>query len=450
MPPLLTLPFERLGEAVSVAKQRRLPPSLLWAMEDRFAASLTDVRIVLGAQAASLCLAIGARACAIGDAIYFGDGAWNPESEDGVKLVAHELAHVLQQRGAPSHCATDIRIGDPADPLEAEAERMVEAVLAGRRAPRATPDASGALRRALGFDPKTVRITVDTQGSAPGVSVTTTPHPLCFMHLTRGAQEFLAPHRGVTARSASAINITGQIEGFHDNVNDFPFEFSGWRFRMRQITCINEMNALYVGAGPSDGGHQYDMTMPPLAPTFAMNRYTSDAVQSSLPFMNKTEEMSFVLPGGKLHISNDMDDHPKWGLPLARLNHSANRNDLLFEAERDQEFVSALIAISPQQTVTTLAHVAWRVNWKIRCKFVGHTCLPTLVDKAFTVDPWQVGQPADTEQATLLSDLSGDYAHTANGWTQAAMQGLDNSDAGVTFLSSRPAGVPADFWRPQP
>ena len=79
MPPSMTLPFERLDVALSVNKQRRLPPSLLWAMEDRFAAPLSDVRIVLGAQAASLCLAIGARACAIGNAIYFSDGAWSPE-----------------------------------------------------------------------------------------------------------------------------------------------------------------------------------------------------------------------------------------------------------------------------------------------------------------------------------------------------------------------------------
>jgi hypothetical protein len=29
--------------------------------------------------------------------------------------------------------------------------------------------------------------------SARSVSVTTTPHLRCYMHLTRGAQEFLAP-----------------------------------------------------------------------------------------------------------------------------------------------------------------------------------------------------------------------------------------------------------------
>ncbi len=453
MPPSMTLPFERLDVALSVNKQRRLPPSLLWAMEDRFSAPLSDVRIVLGAQAASLCLAIGARACVIGNAIYFSDGAWDPQSDAGVKLIAHELAHILQQHGALSHYTRDVRLGDPVDPLEAEAERMAEAVLAGRRASRPTPDASGLLRRALRFDTKTATITVDVKGSAPDVSVSTTPSPLCYMHLTRGAQEFLVPHHGVTAKSASAINIKGQIVGSHTDPHDSPSDLSGWRFRMRQITAINELNALYVGRGPSNGGLQYDMTMPPLAPAFALGHFTSDAVRSSLPFMNNTQETVMTLTlapfGGAVLISNDMDDHPKWGLTLAKHNNDANRDDLLFEAERNQDFVSAFVAISPQNKATTLAYVSWRASWKIRCKFVGITCQPTLVDKTFKVDPWQLGQPADTEQAALLTDLSGDYAHTANGWTSAAVQALDNSDAGVSFLSSRPTGVPTDFWRPR-
>lgn len=450
MPPSMTLPFERLDVALSVNKQRRLPPSLLWAMEDRFAAPLSDVRIVVGAQAASLCLVIGARACAIGNAIYFSDGAWSPELENGVDLIAHELAHVLQQRGALSDHARDVRLGDPADPLEAEAERMAGAVLAGRPAPRATPDASGTLRRALRFDPKTATITVDVNGSAPGVSVRTTPSPLCYMHLTRGAQEFLVPHQGVTAKSASAINIKGQILGSHTDPHNSPSDLSGWRFRMRQITAINEGNALYVGPGPSDGGLQYDVTMPPLAPAFTLGHFTSDAVRSSLPFMNDTREtVTPAPPTGLLVIANDMDDHPNWGLPLAKHNNNANRDDLLFEAERDQDFVSAFVAISPQNRATTLAYVCWRASWKIRCKFVGITCQPTLVDKTFKVDQWQLGQPADTEQAALLTDLSGDYAHTANGWTCAAMQALDHSGTGMSFLSSRPTGVPTDFWRPR-
>jgi hypothetical protein len=271
------------------------------------------------------------------------------------------------------------------------------------------------------------------------------------MHLTRGAQEFLVPHQGVTARSASAINIKGQIVGSHTDPHDSPLDLSGWRFRMRQITIIDEFNALYVGPRPSDGGLQYDLTQPPLAPAFALGHFTSDAVQSSLPYMNNTQETLTMLTlaqfGGAVLISNDMDDHPNWGLPLARQNNKANNYDLLFEAERNQSFVSAFVAISPQNQATTLAHVSWQVSWKIRCKFVGITCQPSLVGKTFKVDPWQLGPPADQEQAALLTDLSGDYAHTANGWARAAMKALDDSDAGITFLSSRPSGVPTDFWR---
>jgi hypothetical protein len=40
----------------------------------------------------------GADAVTVGDAIDFGDTAYQPESGWGRELIAHELAHVVQQR----------------------------------------------------------------------------------------------------------------------------------------------------------------------------------------------------------------------------------------------------------------------------------------------------------------------------------------------------------------
>ena len=44
--------------------------------------------------------AVGAKAFAVGRSVYFGAGAYEPGSTRGRELLAHEVAHTVQQRGA--------------------------------------------------------------------------------------------------------------------------------------------------------------------------------------------------------------------------------------------------------------------------------------------------------------------------------------------------------------
>jgi hypothetical protein len=44
---------------------------------------------------------VSARAFATGTDVYVANGEYSPGSADGDRLIAHELAHVVQQRGAP-------------------------------------------------------------------------------------------------------------------------------------------------------------------------------------------------------------------------------------------------------------------------------------------------------------------------------------------------------------
>jgi hypothetical protein len=309
----------------------------------------------------------------------------------------------------------------------------------------------------LTFDPKTATIDVDKTHSAPAVTVSTfrtasTSQKLCWMHLTRGANHFISPPPGVThvtAAMASAINLEGRVDGFYDNVEkDVPGDLQRWRFRMRQITQINEMSAVYAGLQSTEGALKFDYALPPLTPPTAALSYVSDAVKSAIPFMNASTEIVLPRVGGKTRISNDMDDHPKWGASLGKLNNNKNALNLLFEAVRDQEFVSAFVGIDPQNKATILAHVCWRAYWKIRCKWVGLDCRPQLISSKFEVDKAEQGPPDDSDQAALLTDLTSDYSKTANGLAEVSGPAEHNHDVGVEFMPGWPRSVPADFYQP--
>ncbi|NCC37022.1 MAG: DUF4157 domain-containing protein, partial [Chloroflexia bacterium] len=70
--------------------------------EARFGHDFSGVRIHSGPQATAKAAAIQARAFTTGNNIVFGAGAYAPGTQAGQTLLAHELAHVVQQRRGTS------------------------------------------------------------------------------------------------------------------------------------------------------------------------------------------------------------------------------------------------------------------------------------------------------------------------------------------------------------
>jgi hypothetical protein len=66
--------------------------------EPRLGRPLAGVRLHADAEAAELSAGMDARAFTTGDDVFFGVGEYRPDSASGRHLLAHELAHVLQQR----------------------------------------------------------------------------------------------------------------------------------------------------------------------------------------------------------------------------------------------------------------------------------------------------------------------------------------------------------------
>lgn len=71
--------------------------------EPRLGHELSNVRIHTGGQAAESARALNAQAYTLGNDIVFGSGKYNPASESGKHLLAHELAHVTQQGRVGHH-----------------------------------------------------------------------------------------------------------------------------------------------------------------------------------------------------------------------------------------------------------------------------------------------------------------------------------------------------------
>jgi hypothetical protein len=85
-------------------------------MEARFGEAFDGVRVHTDVEAARLAAAAGARAYTVGQDIVFGLRQYSPGTPAGLRLLAHELAHVLQQRTAGGP--------DPGTAQEREAERV--------------------------------------------------------------------------------------------------------------------------------------------------------------------------------------------------------------------------------------------------------------------------------------------------------------------------------------
>lgn len=68
-------------------------------MEPRFGRDLSHVRVHVDPAAADSARALSAQAYTVGSDVVFGAGRFAPASRDGRRLLAHELAHAVQQGG---------------------------------------------------------------------------------------------------------------------------------------------------------------------------------------------------------------------------------------------------------------------------------------------------------------------------------------------------------------
>lgn len=76
-----------------------LPNDIRVEMEAQFKVDFSQVRIHTDLEAVDMCQSIQAHAFTHGFDIYFNEGQYNPDTDTGKNLLAHELTHVVQQKG---------------------------------------------------------------------------------------------------------------------------------------------------------------------------------------------------------------------------------------------------------------------------------------------------------------------------------------------------------------
>jgi hypothetical protein len=137
-----------------------LDPASRAYFEPRFGHDFSCVRVHTGAAAAHSARDVNAHAYTVGTNIVFGSGQFAPQTREGRKLIAHELAHVLQQSGTGR-----IR--------SAEAVRLQRQPAGQERicVPGLAPDDPACAGVGAG------KQTAPTEGTAISVSALTTPPP---------------------------------------------------------------------------------------------------------------------------------------------------------------------------------------------------------------------------------------------------------------------------------
>jgi hypothetical protein len=94
----------------------------------RFGHDFSGVRVHTDSDAADAARSVNARAFTVGHDVVFGAGQYRPETQDGRRLLAHELTHVVQQSGGASgmlhRAAAPAEAVPPALDLEAVLQRF--------------------------------------------------------------------------------------------------------------------------------------------------------------------------------------------------------------------------------------------------------------------------------------------------------------------------------------
>ena len=122
-----------------------LPTPVRDRFEQSLGADLSSVRVHTGGASATAAAAVGAQAYAVGDDIHFGAGKYQPDDPFGLHLLAHEVAHTVQQRGGTPERQHKLAVSGPTDRAEVEADRAADAMVSGQ--PFALAGAAPALHR---------------------------------------------------------------------------------------------------------------------------------------------------------------------------------------------------------------------------------------------------------------------------------------------------------------
>lgn len=118
-------------ERASGSSGSALPGELRERFETSLGADLSGVRVHTGPESEGAAAAVSARAYTVGNDIHFGAGQYDPSSSEGLFLIAHEVAHTVQQAGSTPTRQNKLEVSAPGDAAEIEADQAAAALVEG-------------------------------------------------------------------------------------------------------------------------------------------------------------------------------------------------------------------------------------------------------------------------------------------------------------------------------
>jgi hypothetical protein len=124
-----------------------LPVPIQRKFEASLGTDLSSVRVHTGGESQAAASAVGAKAYTMGQDVHFGAGHYDPTSSAGEHLLAHEVAHTVQQQGGTPTRQNKLEVSAPQDAAEHEADRAADAMVSGASA--SVTGASGVSRMSV-------------------------------------------------------------------------------------------------------------------------------------------------------------------------------------------------------------------------------------------------------------------------------------------------------------
>ena len=155
--------FESRLRALKAGGGRPLDAPVRTFMEARFGRSFENGRVHTDGAAGTIARQTNARAFTVGRHLVFGRGQYRPNADQGRRLIAHELTHVLQQRGGLHSVQRDLQAKTAEPPQQADSA-VLEALrdLFRLRPPTAPPSvlsiAVDMLRQGLASDAEAIGV----------------------------------------------------------------------------------------------------------------------------------------------------------------------------------------------------------------------------------------------------------------------------------------------------
>lgn len=202
-----------VGAGQSLAQSVRNP------LEERLGHDLANVRVHDETEVGHSATAMGAQAYTLGNDIVFASGQFAPETSQGRRLLAHELAHVVQQTGSP-----EIAGLSPAKAGGMQRNGMVnawQADLAQRKAKVKSLAKQGDATFSYGVDP--------ASGKASGFNLTQN------FDLELDSSAIASDYAVVQWIKGELFELRGKDKvywpasmGLHGRKNTAPFYFADW------------------------------------------------------------------------------------------------------------------------------------------------------------------------------------------------------------------------------